>query len=135
MIKISTPWEKAQKRLKQTKPKHVRSEQRGAQGGALQINSGRFWHSKRDFRKFNFIFENRQTDSKTITVNAQELKKITRESIFENALPAMRLDFTDQGEDWTLLRTSDFTEFFEALKLLEAMLDGDDGSEPDEDQD
>lgn len=130
---MQPPWERAQQRLKASKPKHVRSEHRGANGGRLQVNSGRFWFSKRDFRKFNFVFENRQTDGKTITINGSELKKITRESIFENALPAMRLDFTALGEDWTLIRSADFTDFFEALKLLEGLLD--DGGNANEAED
>lgn len=118
-----TPWERARRRQQGTKPKHARSEQRGALGGSLQINSGRFWHSKRDFRKFQFIFENRQSDSKTIAVNALELSKISREAIFEDSLPAMRLDFTSHGEEWVLIRACDFQDFFEALKLLEGLVE------------
>lgn len=124
MIKIETPWERAQNRQKGRKPKHARSEEHGAKGGKLQVNSGRFWHSKRDFRKFNFIFENRQTDSDSISIKGKELKKIAREAIFENALPAMRLDFSALGEDWSLIRSSDLQDFFEAFKLMEALLDG-----------
>jgi hypothetical protein len=44
----------------------------------------------------------------------------------------MRLDFTELGEDWTLIRSSDFTEFFETLKMLEALLIE---RETDEDED
>src|SRR5438105_2668929 len=100
------PWEEARKRLGVKKPKHQRSEIEGARGndGKLQVNSGRTWFSKRDFRKFNFIFENRQTDKKSYAVNAQELKQITREAFFEKGLPAMRLDFSVYSEDWVLLR-------------------------------
>lgn len=109
----STPWDEARKRLsvKRGQTKHAASEAEGArEGGTLQINSGRFWHSKRDWAKFGYLFENRQTDSKTITINAVELGKIVRESMFEHKLPAMRLDFSKYNEDWVLVRRADFEE-------------------------
>lgn len=122
---METPWGQARKRLNTQKPKHQRSEIEGARGngGTLQINSGRTWFSKRDFRKFNFIVENRQTDNKTYSVDARELKKITREAHFEKGLPAMRLDFSTFNEDWVLIRRVDFEDFFQAFKMLEGLLE------------
>lgn len=117
-----TPWEAARRRLSSTKPKHQRSEERGATGGGkMQVNSGRFWFSKRDFKKFFFLFENRQTDADSYTIKRKELKKITKEAIFENALPAMRIDFSSDG-DWVLIRGIDFQDFYEVYNLMEALL-------------
>lgn len=119
------PWEEARERLRgrRGQTKHAASEAAGAQGGSLQINSGRYWHSKRDFKKFTFLFENRQTDSKTITINSQELKRITREAMFEHSLPAMRLDFTTAHEDWSLIRSRDLQDFHDHLAQLEGLLE------------
>lgn len=126
------PWQVARDRLstKRGQTRHARSEQVGAAGGGgtMQVNSGRLWFSKRDFKKFDFLFENRQTDGKTITVNGEELRKISREAVFEHALPAMRLDFSKLHEDWVLIRRKDFEEQNELILQLQGLLA--DGQEP-----
>lgn len=119
--KAVPPWEDARQRLlHKRKTAGARSE--AGLGGALQINSGRHWFSKRDTKKLGFLFENRQTQGKTITVNAEELEKIAREAIFENSFPAMRLDFTNYHEDWVLIRRSDFESLSDENSQLIALV-------------
>lgn len=122
---VIPPWQVARDRLsiRRGQKRHHRSEQDLASGGgAMQVNSGRLWHSKRDVKKFDFLFENRQTDGKTITVNAPELQKIGREAVFEHSLPAMRLDFSKYHEDWVLIRRGDFEEQNQLILQLEGLV-------------
>jgi hypothetical protein len=96
---MKVPWNENRKK----KTAGQASEERGARvlGGRLQTNSGRFWFSKRDFKALGLLVENRYTENKSISVKHQELKKITREAIHEDSLPAMRLDFA--GDAWLLI--------------------------------
>lgn len=116
------PWIEAQERLSRSRRTKAAQSEIDF-GGSPQINSGRFWHSKRDVKKFDFLFENRQTDGKTITINALELAKIVRDAVFEHSFPAMRLDFSKHFQRWILVRESEFEDMHTRILELEGALE------------
>jgi len=120
MADLELPWNRAKQRQQAISQNQ---ERRLAQAGGRQVNSGRTaWYSKRDVERLGFLHEARVTDGKTITVNVEELKKLVKDAIFHDALPAMSLEFLQHGERWTLVREKDHDELQNELTLLKAQL-------------
>lgn len=116
---METPWKRA------NEMRHVKQERNfgKSKGANPQLNSGRFWHSKRDNKKFSFLVENRTTNAGSYTIKAKELKQLTRDAFFHSNIPAMNIEFEKESEDWTLIRSVDLEEMQERMLGLEAALE------------
>lgn len=114
-----TPWARAKK------TKSQRQEERfgDMQGGRKQVNSGRFWRSKRDAVLHNFLVEARTTDAGSYRVEKKEFYSIKKEGLQTppGLLPAMQLDL---GElHLFVLELSAFQDMSMRILELEAQLE------------
>ena len=105
---LQTPWKKARE-----KQAYQRQEERlaASPGARAQVNSGRYWFSKRDVRKNGFLIEARTTQAKSYSISAEEWDKLTNESFTQppGLLPAMQIDL--QGSRLWVMRQEDFDYF------------------------
>lgn len=108
-----TPWDMAKKRQA-----YQRQETSLSEGGKKQINSGRFWFSKRDVRNWGFLLEARTTTSKSFSIKAEELIKLIQDALFHNSLPGMPIEFEEYNQKWILIRQTDFEAMQQELVLL-----------------
>ena len=99
------PWDRAKKKQSYQKQEQALAKD----GGKKQINSGRTsWYSKRDVIRKGFLYEARTTTKGSLTIKVAELKKLTTDAYFHNALPGMPIDFETENEKWILTRRIDF---------------------------
>jgi hypothetical protein len=85
-----TPWVRA----KRTKSQQQEERLGKMPGGSKQINSGRFWRSKRDAVLHNFLIEARTTDAGSYRIEKQEFLDIKKQGLQTppGLLPAMQID-------------------------------------------
>jgi hypothetical protein len=120
-----TPWARAKK------TKSQRQEERlgEMQGGKKQINSGRFWRSKRDAVLHNFLIEARTTDAGSYRIEKKEFLDIKRQGLQTppGLLPSMQLDL---GElHLMVVELSAFQDMSVRILELEALLERQNGEE------
>lgn len=91
---METPWLRAKK-----KTKSQRQEERlgNMEGGKKQINSGRFWHSKRDNVLHDFLIEARDTETGSYRISRSEFLDIryNARQTPPGLLPAIQIDLGD----------------------------------------
>jgi hypothetical protein len=91
---METPWQRAK-----GKTKSQRQEERlgNMEGGSKQINSGRFWRSKRDATLHDFLIEARTTDQGSYRISRSEFLDIRYQGrqTPPGLLPAMQIDLGD----------------------------------------
>jgi hypothetical protein len=114
---METPWERARK------TKSERQEERlgNLPGGNRQINSGRFWRSKRDATLFEFLIEARTTEKGSYTISYDEFRAIEKNALQTppGCLPGMQIDLRSlrlivvRFDDW-------YDERVELLRLKDA---------------
>jgi hypothetical protein len=119
MPERETPWARAKK------TKSQRQEERNGkmEGGSKQINSGRFWRSKRDNRLHNFLVESRTTDAGSYRIEKKEFLDIKREGLQTppGLLPSMQIDL---GELYLMvIELSAFQDMNVRILELEAKLE------------
>lgn len=90
---IETPWQRAKKTKSQKQEERLGK----MPGGKKQINSGRFWRSKRDARLHNFLIEARTTEAGSYRVERAEFLSIRKEALQTppGLLPGMQIDLGD----------------------------------------
>lgn len=88
-----TPW------LRAKKTKSQRQEERlgDMPGGKKQINSGRFWRSKRDAVLHNFLVEARTTEAGSYRIEKKEFMAIKKQGLQTppGLLPAIQVDLDE----------------------------------------
>jgi hypothetical protein len=119
---LETPWSRARKlRTAQQEQKLGQME-----GGSQQINSGRFWHSRRDAKLFNFLIEARTNENPTVKsyrIERDEWLEMRKDAYREppGLKPAMQI--TIQDLDLVVIELDDFRDMNIRLIALEAMLE------------
>lgn len=123
---LESPWGRAK-----TKTKSQRQEERlgKMEGGKKQINSGRFWRSKRDAVLHSFLVEARTTDAGSYRIEKQEFLDIKKQGLQTppGLLPAMQIDL---GElHLFVVELSAYEDLQMRLIELETLLERRDGGE------
>lgn len=114
-----TPW------LRAKKTKSQRQEERNGkmEGGSKQINSGRFWRSKRDNTLHSFLVESRTTDAGSYRIDKKEFLDIKRDGLQTppGLLPSIQVDL---GElHLMIVELSAFQDMAVRILELEALME------------
>jgi hypothetical protein len=89
---METPW----RQVKNSKSRRQEERLAKVPGGRKQINSGRFWHSRRDAKIRDFLIEARGTDSESYSISQKEFEQIAKQAVITppGMLPAIQIDFS-----------------------------------------
>jgi len=77
--------------------------------GQRMPRSGGLWSSPGDVKAKDFLFECKQTQKKSYSLNQEKLKKLNHEAILSSKRPALSLILGDKSE-FIVLRKDDFLE-------------------------
>jgi hypothetical protein len=116
---MNTPWSRARKlRTAQQEKKLGQME-----GGSQQINSGRFWHSRRDAKLFDFLIEARTTEAESYRIQKEEWIQIRKDALREplGLKPAIQITIGDL--DLVVIELDHFQDMNIRLVALEAQLE------------
>lgn len=116
---VDTPWARAKKTKSQKQEERIGN----MEGGKKQINSGRFWRSKRDAVLHNFLVEARTTDAGSYRIEKKEFFNIKRQGLETppGLLPSMQIDL---GElHLMVVELSAFQDMSMRILELEARLE------------
>ncbi len=114
-----TPWARAKKTKSQRQEERIGN----MEGGGKQVNSGRFWRSKRDNTLHNFLVEARTTDAGSYRIEKKEFLAIKRNGLETppGLLPSMQIDL---GElHLFVMELSAFQDLSVRLLELEVLLE------------
>lgn len=119
-VELDLPWRRAT-----PQSRSQRQEERLAKrpGGGKQINSGRFWHSKRDGRQFQFLIEARTTEAGSYRVSEEEFQKIKKDAYATppGLLPCLQIEFRSDTLD--VVRHEDLESLLVTLAAMEAYIE------------
>ena len=96
------------------------------EGGSKQINSGRFWHSRRDNKLYDFLIEARTTEAESYRIEREEWLQMRRDAIREppGMKPGMQISIKDL--DLIVVELNHFHDMQVRLVALEAMVEDSD---------
>lgn len=92
--------------------------------GRPTVSSGAKEHDKGDVDLGNYLLECKATEAASISIKLDWLAKISRESLCVNKLPALAIQFMEDGRlhrngSWVMIREDDFNDYLSYLELEE----------------
>jgi hypothetical protein len=82
--------------------------------GRTTPRSGGMWNKPGDVSTLKFLFDCKYTDKDSYSVKSATLKKIYKEAILSNKLPALSVQLKD-GTEFVAIRKDDFMEILNFL--------------------
>lgn len=92
-----------------------KKEERDAKdfAGRRMIRSGGFWFCPGDVTTSQFLFDQKTSKHNRFSITQKMWKKVYKEALLNQRIPALSVEFGDEGTELVVLSKDDFLSFFE----------------------